>query len=542
MKKLIIPLAIFLVAVFLVTGCGSGSSSTPTPAATTPPATTSGPTSTTPAAGQPVSGGTYTIIQAAGPQVLSYVPDMGPADAAAVFPAVERLIDTNTDRAKGLDGVLAEKWSEDPTALTITFNIRKGVKFSDGSDMNADVAMWNLQLLVDAKRLQYQSAFKSMETPDPYILVIHLNNWTNQLLPSWGWSAMFSKKAWTDASGGDLAKGKEWAKTHVVGTGPFVLQEFVRDDHMNYVKNANYWRPGKPYLDKVNYRFIPDSVTATSIMQAKQADEWRSPDASNEKTLLAAGLKAQQSWPALIWQIVPNTATADSKWNNLKLRQAVAYALNTPAITQAVGQGLYFSLTSLPPKDEWGYDANYKGPGYDVAKAKQLLTEAGYPNGLSADLLIGNDPVSQDAGTAIKQYLDAAGIKINLDVADPGRYYGSIWGTNPYKDLAFLFSGEDTNYLMTYMRWFSSDPFTNLAGLGRPQEQKDLDAQASQLTDEAQKQQMTGTIMKWFNEQQRVIPVYGVPAVAVVQPWVHSTEYTTGFVRWQMEELWMDKH
>jgi peptide/nickel transport system substrate-binding protein len=540
LKKLIIPLVVILVCAFIITGCEGA---TTTPAATSPIVSIT-PSFTQPAStGQPVYGGIFNIVTAAGPQVLSYFPEMGPGDQSAVFPAVERLIDANTDRAKGLDGVLAESWQEDPVSLTITLHIRKGVKFSDGSDLNADVVNWNFKMLMDTKSLPYLDKLKSIKVTDPYTLEIHLNQWTNQLLPTWGWwVAVFSKNAFDTQAGGDLTQYKDWARTHVVGTGPFILKEFKRDDHITWIKNPYYWRNGKPYLDGINVRFIPDPLAASTIFQAKQADQWSSPAPKEQITLLSRGYKAQSSWPGLGYVIVPNTVDPKSKWNDLRLRQAVAYALDTPTITKAIGSGLYKPLTYLPPEGEWGYDPVYPALTYNPAKAKQLLIDSGYLNGLPISLIVGNDPVSVDIGTAIKQYLDAVGFQTNLDIADPGRYFASIYGTTPYPDLGFLLTGEDANYLSTYMRWFSSMPFTNLSSLGHPDEQKALDQQVSSLSDPAQQRAMTAQIMKWMNDNVRVVPVYFVPAAVLIQPWVNSTQFTQGLVRWQMEEAWMDKH
>ena len=102
--------------------------------------------------------------------------------------------------------------------------------------------------------------------------------------------------------------------------------------------------------------------------------------------------------------------------------KAVEYALDKETITKALGFGLYRPLKTLPPPGEWGYDPNYDPRPYNPEKAKKLLSEAGYPNGLKAKLLVFFTPDYRNAGTAIKQYLDDAGFQIELDVADPGRF------------------------------------------------------------------------------------------------------------------------
>jgi hypothetical protein len=106
----------------------------------------------------------------------------------------------------------------------------------------------------------------------------------------------------------------------------------------------------------------------------------------------------------------------------------------------------------------------------------------------------------------------------------------------------YFAGGNDTNYLQTYIRWFSYDPFTWISYLGRTDEQIAMDKQAMAAVDIADQIDWAGTLMRYITDNALVIPVYGSVAYVIQQPYVHSTEYTQGFVRWQMEEIWMDPH
>lgn len=494
----------------------------------------------------PVYGGVMRIIGSQTPQMLSYVPLMAPQDRTAIFPGAEALVDTTRERqtTAGIEPVLAEKVVEDPKRLTITWYIRKGVKFHDGTELDAEVARWNLQQVLDAKAMPYSGYFKGMRVVDKYTLVMDLKEYSNQLVPSWGWwSAMYSKAAWEKASGGNLEKGKEWARTHLVGTGPFMLKDFKRDVSMTWVKNPNYWRKGRPYLDGIEVQFIPDSVTASAMMMAKSADMWELAPPKDQVDLVKKGFKRQAAWPALGYSLWINTANPNSKWKDKRLREAVEYALDKEAIAKALGFGLYRPLKSLPPEGEWGYDPNYNPRPYDPAKAKELLAAAGYPNGLDAKILVFFMPEWKDAATAVKQYLDAAGFRITVDVADPGRFFGSVYNTppGPDADMSFWITGRDTNYLMTYMRWFSTDPFTDLSYLGHYPGQAELDKQAQKLIKIRDQEAMTRKLVRNLMDNALIIPVFDPPAAVMQQPWLHTTRYEQGFVRWQTEEVWMEK-
>jgi peptide/nickel transport system substrate-binding protein len=384
-----------------------------------------------------------------------------------------------------------------------------------------------------------------MQVVDKYTLLMHLNKWSNQLMSDWGyWPVITSKAAYDAASGGDPEKGKEWQRVNIVGTGPFILKEYKRDDHITWVKNPDYWIPGKPYLDGVEVKIIPDPVTARAAFEAGEFDLWPAP-ASDVADLVKKGYFRQQSWPQLPWGLWPNTANPNSKMADKRVREAVEYAIDKVAVAKAIGFGIYNPLKSLPPPGEWGYSASYDPRPYNPTKAKQLLADAGYPNGLKLKLLILNDPVSQDIGIALKQYLDSAGFDIELDVADPGRFFGTVYWTPPGADQDmnwWLAGGMDSNYLQTYMRWFSTTPFTDCSFLGHTPEQTALDAEAQLLADPKDQEVITTKVMRYLTDNALIIPVYGTPAYAIQQPYVHSTEYTAGFTRWDMQDVWMDKH
>jgi ABC-type transport system substrate-binding protein len=539
-KLLLVAFVLVIISGMLFVGCGNNTTTTPT-------------SSTTATAGQPVSGGKLTIIASSGPQILSYVPLMGPGDRANIFEAAEALLDTNSNRGDmsgGVEPVLAESFVVDQKNLTITYNIRKGVLFSDGSELTAEVAQWNMQQCIDAGNMPYIDFFKGFRTPDKYTLIVDMKQYNNQMAATWGWwTAMYSKKAWDDASGGDLAKGKEWARAHLVGTGPFILKDFQPDVSLTWVKNPNYWQKGKPYLDEIDVKIIPDAVTARAAFEAGEGDIFAA-SAKDAVELIAKGYVEQAAWPILPWGLWPNTANPGSVMANKNVREAVEYAINKEAITKAIGHGLYKTLKSLPWDSEMGYDPN-SGRAYDPAKAKELLAAAGYSasNPCKVNLMttnaFGPDPI--DACTAVKQMLDAVGFEVTIDQADAGRFFGTAYGKdNPpaaNQDLLWYFAGGcDTNYLQTYVRWFSTQPFTYVSYLGRTAEQAAMDNEAMGVTTLAEQATEVTKAMHYIVDNALCIPVYGFPGYVIQQKWVHSTQYTTGFTRWQTEIVWMDKH
>jgi peptide/nickel transport system substrate-binding protein len=491
-----------------------------------------------------VYGGILRVIAPSGPQVLGGFRG-GPADLGATLWGLNALMDAAADRTKGngLEPVLCSSVDDDVANKKIVFHLKKGLTFHDGSAVNADVCIWNYQRMIDAGRLQYFNYFVGIDKIDDLNFQIRYNKYTNQLIQSWGWFFPRSKEAFDKGTGGskDPIVQRDWDETHLVGTGPFVLKEYIRDNRMVWEKFPNYWNKPLPYLDGVNIRYIPDPVTAQALMEAGQADSgYATPRQAID--MFNKGFKKISGWVGLVYSIWPNTSDPTSPWTDVKLRYALDYALDKPAIAKAVGAGLWVPLLQLAPPGEWGYDAKYPVRTYNVAKAKELLTAAGYPNGIKTKLIVNAGASSDvDAATAIKQYLDAAGIQTELDLADPGRFFGTVWG-KAQPGLSLMWSGMDVTNLCTYMRWFSTDPFTDLVYLGHTEEQRKLDEEAKAIPDAAGQKVATEKLYKYLNDGAYLVPTFQIPSFAIVAPYVHSQQFQQGFVRWQQELVFMDKH
>ncbi len=552
MKKLIfLSLVIILAVSLILVGCAEPTKEpTPTPAPSPAPAPAPAPEKPAPAPAPekpapapepegPVYGGVLRQLASSGPMCLGYLPEMGPGDEIAVMPGVERMMEyTNAD--KQIRPLLAESVDIDVDNKTITFNIRKGVKFHDGSDLNAEVAVFNYNIYWEVGRLQFSPKILSIEVVDEYTMVIKLNEYNNQFIDGLGWVPIYSKVAWDKAAGGDFEKGKEFARANCIGTGPFILKEYKRDDRIIWEKNPDYWQEGKPYLDGIEVRIIPDAVTAKAIMEAGEADMWGGVPIRDQVDLLEKDFVRQSGFgtPGIIYI---DNKSPDSRFKDKRLREAVEYALDKEAIAKALGLGYFTPLTMVAPPGEWGFDPDYPGRPYNPDKAKELIAEAGYPDGLKVKMLILQGAASQDAGTALKSYLDEVGMEIELDVADPGRFFGSIW-LNGWDDLAVFLTGMDFNYLATFFRQFGPDPFANYANFERPQELIDMCNQAYQAFDEASQKEWAKKLVRYMADECLVVPTYLTPSSYIIQPYVHTTYLQEMMVARKTCDEWMDPH
>jgi len=464
---------------------------------------------------------------------------MGPGDENGTLPGAEKLMEFGQDHV--LHPFLAESVTPAPDGKSITFKLRKGIKFSDGSDFNATAVLWNYQRGYDSGKLQYKDKVKSMQAVDDYTFVMNITDYDNQLLNSYGWVPIFSKVAWDKAGSTDDAR-KAWATNNVVGTGPFTLKEYKKDDHMTWVRNPNYWQPGKPYLDGIEIKYVPDAMTASLQMESKQADFWEGGTITQWSALSKKGFKLQGSSGLPITIYINETAT--SKFKDQRLREAVEYALDRPAMAKALGQGYFTPLEYSIGPDMWGYDATYKGRQFNPAKAKQLLADAGYPNGLKISLTAMN--TNTDAATAIKQYLDQAGFQTDIDLADAGRFFPMYWklgGPGGWPDLLLFLQASSPNTFVCLHRTFGPEPKTIITNYVEPPDLTAYFFESRKLTtiDEMKKASFKITT-DWFAKYALVVPTWEAPSLYVIQPYVHTTyQFESVICRYWAEE-WMEPH
>ena len=156
---------------------------------------------------------------------------------------------------------LATSWKIDQANNTITLFLRKGVKFHDGTDFNAQAAKWTIDKAIEAKQVK---GFLSADVVDDYTVRINVQKYQNNLLNLLA-SSMCNPVSPTAYE----KNGEEWAKWHPVGTGPFKFVSFERGDKLTYTRWDGYWRKGEPYLDGIEYLFIRDPMTQQAAMRAR---------------------------------------------------------------------------------------------------------------------------------------------------------------------------------------------------------------------------------------------------------------------------------
>jgi peptide/nickel transport system substrate-binding protein len=563
MKGLFIALVVLLVSSFVLAACSSTAPSAPStaPAATTaaaitsttarpatttssstgaPPATSTAPALTSVTAtttGQGVYGGTLRRIQNAFPKTLGYPPEFTPTDSGFAALALERLI---TWDAKGnIIPVLATSWDEDPVNKTLTWHLRQGVKFTDGSDWNATVLKWNFDQQIPSGRLTGGNLVDSITIVDNYTVKMHVTAYNRMHAMNFGWIMIASQAAFEKAAGGDIEKGKAWARLNAVGTGPYMITDFKRDVSMTYTRNDNYWRV-KPYLDAIQQVLIPDTMTSAVMMRAKGADAWAAADIQNAIDLEKQGLTVNYG-TGMFMTLDFNSSDPNSKYNNIKVRQAINYAINRPALAQTIGFGKYEAVTQLANSKYLGYNPGYDPYAYNVAKAKALLTEAGFPNGFKTKIL--TNSLQADTATSIQGYLKDIGIQADLDVADAARYSSSLFLPGQgWSDLAVSLFGINPDATDVFVH-FGPTPMTYRTGsIYKSPEYLALCNTALQTYDQTQYVTVLKQIIKQATDDVMVVPLYTTVAAYPMQSYVHSYYPSIHGLVWDSWADWMGPH
>ncbi|HYM70124.1 MAG TPA: ABC transporter substrate-binding protein, partial [bacterium] len=327
---------------------------------------------------------------------------------------------------------LIEKW--DVSDNTATWQLRKGVTFHDGTPWNADAAKFNIDRWADPKNpyhavqgydYQYWNdfmgpSFQEARVADQYTLQIVLKQPDAPLLfnfaiVAFGFNSPAAIKQY----------GAQGIGQHPVGTGPYQLAEWVRDDHITFQANPAYFRKGLPKTPRLIMRVIKDNGARLLALRAGEINAMENPNVDD--------IKAVQADPAFKLALRPPFSTGWLRFNmntapftDPRLRQAVAVAINRQAIVQGLyGQFGQVADQHMPPT-MWGR-ASVKPIPYDPELAKKLLAEAGYPNGLSFDLwyLPFNRPYfpqSKEIATAIASDLGKAGMRASLRTEDVAAY------------------------------------------------------------------------------------------------------------------------
>ncbi|MBX6349952.1 MAG: ABC transporter substrate-binding protein [Clostridia bacterium] len=403
-----------------------------------------------PSEAAPVAGGTLTLAMTDEPDTLDPAHTVaGPSEGIFYF-IYDTLVARTADG--GFEGDLASDWSVSDDAKTWTFHLRPGLVFSNGDPLDADAVVFTFQRILDPATQAPSKGFlgpvESVEKVDDSTVVFHLAAPSALLLDNLAISyfGIVDPKA-------VQAEGDGYGR-QPVGSGPFMLKEWATGDHITLVPNPNHKEfrstvanKGRPYLDAVVFRIIPQVETQLAALESGEIDA----------ALSVQGDKAELYQGKPGFQVVVNPASIGIEYiffamekpasgesvykppfDDIRVRQAVGYALDVPGIIQAVLHGYAVRNCTPMPTGVFAYDPDLNQTycyAQDTAKAGELLDAAGWTLGADGVRQKDGKPLhvefwaldaDKDVAQVIQSQLQAVGFQVDVKALDVATYVSTI--------------------------------------------------------------------------------------------------------------------
>ena len=324
---------------------------------------------------------------------------------------------------------VATSWEISEDGLTYTFQLRQDVKWHDGQALTAEDVKFTYEKILDPQiasrfNLPFQSV-QDVQAPSPSTVVVTLKR-PDPVFLAQLWAGIIPKHIWEKE---DFTKSQY--NISPVGSGPWKLKEWVRGDHMIFEANPDYFQ-GRPYLDRVIVKVIPDATVAFAAMEKGDVDYFPFTGViGGPPYQLVNRLKQSKHLEVQVFDVVSTQRlffrNDKPPFNNLKARQAVAHAINKRFIVEKLLFG-YGQVThsEVPSALQWAHNPHVPQYEYDVAKANQLLDEAGYPRGPGGirfrTRIYGNPGVRAILSEILKEQFKAVGIAAEVVIQEWASY------------------------------------------------------------------------------------------------------------------------
>jgi peptide/nickel transport system substrate-binding protein len=448
--------ALLLTLVLVVSACSNNNNNTSAPKTDAPKTNdaTTPVNDAEPAPGKALRVGVQGSLSTGDPHMTG-----APADMTILINIFDPLVRRD---AKGvLQPSLATSWKlVDPN--TWEFKLREGVKFHNGEEFNAETVQFSLERIFkegSKSPIQELRSVESVEVVDPLTIKVHTTTVDPYIPDKLAlFAGMMVPKQYLEE------KGDENFHSNPVGTGAYVFQSWVKDGSMELTGNPDYWN-GAPAITELTFKFIPDGQSRVAALLSSDVDMINKVPATALDTVSANDkLRIDKADGTRIYYL--STASLEGPTTDVKVRQAISYAVNTELLIDKLLGGNGVQIAAPIAGSNFGSDVDLKPYPYDPEKAKALLKEAGYPDGFS--IVFNTEPdFSTEIAQAITQMLADVGIKADLKPL-PGaefedKYAGGklapLWN-NGYS----VWQGDPTTLISTFFytgmpraKYFSAD-------------------------------------------------------------------------------------
>ncbi len=446
-----------------------------------------------------------------------------------------------TDKNLRLEGELAEGWDISKDEMTITFHLRQGVKWHDGVEVTADDVDFTYRYMIDPKTpTAYAESFRQIrraEVLDRYAYRVTYEKPYAPALLSWGiWILPRHILEGPWRAGVDLRTTRQ--NRHPIGCGPYLFREWKTGEKVVLEANPDYFE-GRPYIKRVVYRIIPDPSTIFLELKARNIDM---------AGLTPIQYRRQTDYPAFRkafnkYQYLSNSFAylgfnlLDPRFQDKRVRQAMAYAINKQEIIEGVLLGLGQPAVGPYKPGTWWYKADVKTYPFDPERAKALLAEAGWTDTNSEGILAKNgkpfsftirtnqgNAVRKDTAEIIQRRLRAVGIDAQIHIVEWAAFINTFIRKRDFEAIILGWGlGLDPDQ---YDIWHSSKTGSDeLNHISYKNPKVDALLEAGRRTfDEAKRKAIYGEFQDIMAEEQPVVFLYVPDALPVVSSRVRGIE------------------
>jgi peptide/nickel transport system substrate-binding protein len=434
MKQLLLFALVSIMAVSaLLAGCGSSSPAT----TTNEPTQTPQPSQTSTATSTPTSTPTTTSTTPAGPSgtINVGIPDFSydqfdPNNYTATwgYETYDTLITYDKDGSYA--GDVARSWDLSPDGNTWTFHLRNDIYFSDGTQLTARDVKFSVDRFSSSNSTNPWSPYlnknyDSTSTPDQFTFVYVTQH------PEPTLAAVFAA-TWILPMDYFNRVGADEFNNKPVGSGPWILTDHVAETSITFTANTNYWR-GVPAFKTLVINQVPEEATRVAMFKRGELDVVTNISTDRLVEMENSGTQVRNvglpNEYTLVW---PGTWINDGPTSDIRVRQAMSYALNRQEICDT-----YFHGTATPggrwflAPGSWGWQSSWQPDQYDPARAKQLLTDAGYPDAFSTPTIDFYVTATQeDFAQVLQGYWEAIGLDVKITVMESVAWSGIVFVRN----------------------------------------------------------------------------------------------------------------
>jgi peptide/nickel transport system substrate-binding protein len=379
---------------------------------------------------------------------------------------------------------LARSWEISPDGLTYTFKLQAGVKFHDGEAFDSEAAKFSLDRARGADSVNPQKRFfstiASIDTPDAQTLVLHLSSPTGSLLYWLGWpsSVMVGPKSAAND------------RTTPIGTGPFKFSAWAKGDHVDLVKNPDYWNKSVDVkLEKVTFRFIADPQAEAAALKAGDLDAFPEFAAPELMSSFDGDARLTTKVGNTELKVVAGMNNTRKPFDDKRVRQALMMALDRKTIIDGAWSGLGTAIGSHYTPNDPGYQDLTGTLPYDPQKAKALLAQAGYPNGFTFTIKTPQMAYAPRSAQVMQAMFADIGVTMNIEPTEfPAKWVQDVFTGRNY-DMTIVAHAEPLdidiysrpNYYFNYSNPAFNALMQKVQQTADPAEQNKLYGQAQQI-------------------------------------------------------------